>query len=79
MPGTDSVTEKVSAESETARLVNALRAAGLSYHQIGEGIGVHWRTVLRWSRQENRPWSIIAVNRILTTMLAEKAAEPPSA
>ena len=79
MPGTDSVTEKVSAESETARLVNALRAAGLSYHQIGEGIGVHWRTVLRWSRQENRPWSIIAVNRILTTMLVEKAAEPPSA
>ena len=70
--------KRTNEESETARLVNDLRAAGLSYHQIGEGIGVHWRTVLRWSRGENRPWSIIAVNRILTTMLAEKAAEIPS-
>jgi hypothetical protein len=73
MPVIDSV-----AVSQTARLVNDLRTAGLSYHQIGDGVGVHWRTVLRWSREENRPWSIVAVNRVLAEMLAEIAAEPPS-
>ena len=65
-------------ESETAQLVNELRAAGFSYHQIGDALGVHWRTILRWSRSRNQPWSTIAVNRILTGMLAEKAAEIPS-
>ena len=72
------VIDEVAIESETAKLVNELRAAGLSYQQIGDALGVHWRTVLRWSRSRNRPWSAIAVNQILTAMLAEKAAETPS-
>ena len=74
MPAIDGVV----VESETARLVNGLRAAGMSYHQIGDAIGVHWRTILRWSRSENKPWSAVAINRILAEMLAEKMAENPS-
>jgi len=65
-------------ESETAQLVNSLRAAGFSYHQIGDALGVHWRTILRWSRGRNQPWSTIAVNRILEGMLPEKPPDNPS-
>ena len=65
-------------ESETARLVNKLRAAGLSYHHIGDALGVHWRTILRWSRSRNQPWSTVAVNRILEGMLPEKPPDNPS-
>ena len=62
-------------ESQTAKLVNDLRAAGLSYGQIAEELGVHWRTVARWSQGKNQPPSAIAVNQILTAMLARKEAE----
>lgn len=65
-------------ESETAQLVNELRAAGFSYHQIGDALGVHWRTILRWSRSRNQPWSTVAVNRILEGMLPEKPPDNPS-
>ena len=60
---------------QTAKLVNDLRAAGLSYVKIGEGLGVHWRTVCRWGQGKNQPPSAIAVNQILAGMLAEKEAE----
>ena len=60
---------------QTAKLVNDLRAAGLSYASIGESLGVHWRTVCRWGQGKNQPPSAIAINQILAGMLAEKEAE----
>lgn len=62
-------------ESQTARLVKGLRAAGLSYGKIGDALGVHRRTVCRWSQGKNQPPSAIAINQILAGMLAEKEAE----
>tara|TARA_Y100000310_G_scaffold64980_1_gene60505 strand:+ start:2788 stop:3003 length:216 start_codon:yes stop_codon:yes gene_type:complete len=62
-------------ESQTAKLVKGLRGAGLSYGQIGEAVGVHWRTVHRWGQGKNQPPSAIAVNQILAEMLAKKEAE----
>ena len=61
--------------SETASLVRELRALGLSFEQIGSNLGVNWRTVYRWSRDENHPWSTVAINRILTGLVAEHAVK----
>ena len=62
-------------ESQTAKLVNALRAEGLSYGQIAEELEVHWRTVARWGQGKNQPPSAIAVNQILAGMLTKKETE----
>lgn len=62
-------------ESQTVKLVKGLRAAGLSCGQIGDALGIHKRTVYRWSQGKNQPPSAIAINQILAGMLAEKEAE----
>ena len=59
------------APDATPALVRRLRAAGYSYRAIGDLLGVHWRTVYRWSRGENHPWQAGAVNRMLAQVLAE--------
>ena len=57
------------AQNDTEYLVNRLKDLGFSYEAIGNQIGVHWRTVYRWGRGENHPWSPRAVNQLLASML----------
>ena len=56
---------------DTAILVRRLRARGQSFAEIGEWLGVHWRTIYRWGRGENHPWQPVAINQLLAQMLAK--------
>ncbi len=58
-------------QDETAKLVRRLRDAGHSYEEIGDWLGIHWRTVYRWGKEETYPWQSVAVNQILAHMLAK--------
>ena len=54
----------------TAHLVGRLHNMGLSYEEIGRQLGVHWRTVYRWGKGQNQPWTATAVNQQLAGILA---------
>jgi DNA invertase Pin-like site-specific DNA recombinase len=54
----------------TTHLVRRLREVGFSYQEIGRQLGVHWRTIYRWGRDENHPWTATAVNQQLAGILA---------
>lgn len=53
----------------TTYLVRTLHGLGFSYEDIGEQLGVHWRTVYRWGRGQNHPWTARAVNQQLANIL----------
>jgi len=57
----------------TTYLVRRLHALGFSYEDIGGQLGVHWRTVYRWGRGQNHPWTARAVNQQLAGILAANA------
>lgn len=57
-------------EDTTAYLVRRLHSLGFSYEDIGNQLGVHWRTVYRWGRSQNHPWTARAVNQQLAGILA---------
>jgi hypothetical protein len=57
---------------DTAILVKRLRAEGYTFTEIGDWLGVHWRTIYRWGREENYPWQPVAINQLLAHMLAKK-------
>ena len=56
-------------QSDTAHLVKRLRDMGFSYMEIGRHLGVHWRTVYRWGRNQNHPWAMGPVNKALAGMI----------
>lgn len=63
-------------QDDTEKLVLKLRAAGYSFAEIGAWLGVHWRTIYRWGRGENRPWQPVAVNQLLAHMLTKSQQKP---
>ena len=64
-----------SRQGDTAYLVKRLRTAGYSFVELGDLLGVHWRTIYRWSREETSPWQPVAINQLLAHMLAKKVQE----
>jgi hypothetical protein len=57
-------------QGDTANLVRRLREAGYTHTEIGDWLGVHWRTIYRWGREETSPWQPVAINQMLAHMLA---------
>jgi len=55
----------------TTELVQQLRGNGVTYAAIGERLGVHWRTVYRWGREEHLPWGSNAIDNALERILAD--------